>query len=275
MRKRRERRSKHQAAARARERVPPSSLSFHGRPTIPSSQATYRLIGTGAATPLPAGAESDFLTSLGSTGGSLNVNALSILRAAPAYVALKTSSSRRRLLANGTELKGTPLTNTVDVLIQANAGSEAGVQSVYDGLRAAAYSGSLQGGLCAAGWPWAVVLRGAGATKPGDPWPEPDDWCRNRLGSACLDGSGLSGPGAKGLISAGVILVLLGTSLALVARDRKRAARGGGRMSAMLTGSVPGGVAGVAPTGEAPSPVVGAVASVSVSGGEKKGTGAV
>lgn len=146
--------------------------------------------------------------------------------------------------------------------MEAAGGSEAGVQAAYDALRAAAYSGSLQGGLRAAGWPWAVVLTAAAAAKPGDPWPKPDDWCRNRLGSACLDGSGLSGPGAKGLIAAGAVLLLLGATLALVARDRRRAGRGGGRMSSMLTGTVPGGVGGGGGAGEG-GPVGG--------GGEKRG----
>lgn len=209
--------------------------------------------------------------------GALGAGRVAALRTALAFVPLKPSAStRRRLLyTDNATGKGTPLPNTVDILIQADAGREAGVQAAYDAARAAAYAGSLQGGLRAAGWPWAVVLTGAAAARPGDPWPAADDWCRARLGSACLDGSGLGGAGAKGLIAAGVILVLLGTALALVATDRRRAGRRaeGSRMSAMLTGTVPGTAAGGrgAPAG--------AVVEVSVAGGggggEKRGVVAV
>lgn len=224
--------------------MPPPSPSFY-------HQATYRLIGTGATSPLPAGAGDDLVAALvsgSSPPGALVAGRVTVLRAALSYVPLRTSTSslgfrRRALLASpdNSTIKGTPLFNTVDVLVQADAGSESGVQAAYDALRAAAYSGSLQGGVRAAGWPWAVVLTGAATAKPSEPWPKPDDWCRNRLGEACLDGSGLSGPGAKGLIAAGAILILLGSTLALVAADRRRAGRSreGNRMSAMLTGTVP------------------------------------
>ena len=264
------------ARARAAVVAPHPALSFSHAPPLHSFKATYRLIGTGAAAPQPAGTADDLVAAL--VSGSAPPGALArvaVLRAATAFVPLKSApASRRRLLlgaaADNATSKGTPLTNMVDVLVQADAGAEAGVQATYDAVRAAAYAGTLQGGLRAAGWPWAVVLTAAVAAKPGDAWPAPDDWCRARLGAACLDGSGLSGAGAKGLIAAGAILILLGTALALVAADRRRAGRAGGaRMSSMLTGTVPGGGGGGGQAGA--GPVVGAVAAVSVGGGGGEG----
>jgi hypothetical protein len=177
---------------------------------------------------------------------------------------------RRRLLATDDAVRGTPLAGVADVLVQASTdGSPAAVQRAYDALRTVAYAGTLQSGVRSAGWPWAVVLTGAAAAAPGDALPEPDDWCRQRLGGACLDGSGLSAAGAKGLITAGVILVLLAGTLALVAADLRRGGGpdgrgGGGRMSAMLTGTVPPSPA--VPTGM----TAGAIASVSTAGGQGK-----
>ena len=96
---------------------------------------------------------------------------------------------------------------------------------MYDALREAAYSGRLQSALRASGRPWAVVLTYAAPADPAAALPPPDDACGNRFGAACLDGAGISAPAAKGLLAAGVVLVVVAAAVAHVACDRRQGSR--------------------------------------------------
>ena len=203
---------------------PPTAppLALLPQPSQTTVRATLRVTGVGVTAPLPAGGDGALLAALAAgSGGQLPLSSLIMLRVTPAYHVVPTG---RRLLA------APPLPGAADVLVSADAGSNASpaaVQALGDGLRNAMYSGGAQGSLAASGRMWGLLLTYIAAAAPSAPLPAPDDPCSGRLGSICLDGSSLSPSGAKGLIVACVVTILLGGAAALVVIDRRR---GSGRM---------------------------------------------
>ena len=203
---------------------PPTAppLALLPQPGQTMVRATLRVTGAGVTAPLPAGGDGAVLAALASgSGGVLPLSSLIVLRVTPAYHAV---ASGRRLMA------AAPLTGAADVLVSANAGaaaSPAAVQALGDGLRNALYSGGAESSLQSSGRTWGLLLTYVAAASPSAPLPAPDDSCSARLWAACLDVSGLSPSGAKGLIAACVIAALLAIAAAWVVIDRRR---GSGRM---------------------------------------------
>lgn len=141
-----------------------------------------------------------------------------------------TSPSRRRLLADfqmdnfihdaqdGRRLlqaqltadpQATELKNVVDVTVQFNSSSADTTGPIIAEVRSiTGSSGSLQAALQAQGESsWGVTLLSAEAAQPSGRL-KANEVCRQKWAGLCLDGSGLSSAGVKGIIAAGVIVIV-------------------------------------------------------------------
>lgn len=257
----------------------------------------FRVSGSGASASSLANdddAKSAFLDALssGSSDPQLPRSSLSVLRVSPAFVPLPSDDDRRRRRSSSRKLLLLDeIGDTSDVLVdvdatQLNRGapSSLNVQAAYRSVRNAAYSGLISSYLRSTeSKRWAVVLTYAAAASPGQLplLPSPDDACENRLSpSSCLDGTGLTPAGAKGLIAAGVIVVLLALAFVGVAWDRRARAVGfGGGGVRTKTGTMAdlagspraaAAAAGLAEIPAPPPPTVQQQSSQAASGGGEK-----
>lgn len=217
---------------------PPETLDPAAEPAQTRLRAQFRVSGAGASAAVSGGTRDAFLDALaaGSSDPTLPRSSLSILRVAPAFVPLPSDSKRKMRKNRRQLLLLDPIGDTSDILVEVDASalnlgpSSANAQAAYTSVRNAAYSGLIQTSLRATGRRWAVVLTYAAAATPGaELLPAEDDSCERRFSkSSCLDGTGLTPAAAKGIIAAGVLVVLLALAFAGVAWDRRARAEGFG-----------------------------------------------